>query len=468
MYFPQFCVPFTKNNYQKAQPNMQRRQFMPKGTTLTSKGPLIYDRLIGKGQFGKAHSMRDQRGTMFCIKEVSVRTSDEHQRTLVLNEVHIMRETCKHPNIIMFYESWFQTNRLCILMEYCRGGSLDKLIYRFITEGKTFTHHKIMHYMQEIAGALRYCHTDLHIMHRDLKPANILIDDIGTLKLADFGLARTLSATEFCATFCGSPQYMSPEQFAGNSYSFSADVWSLGCILYELMTLKSPWFSPGTSIPTLISRIRDANPSFDGPRLVYPICLIDLTRWMLQKNPSKRASALQIEQHFDMRALPALDTSILSPMDIHPIANNPNTYLAANCIQRSFRISLERRRIQKECPDFAPPPVPLSPMDRDVNHVGKKIGSFDKKQNSAAYIQQQFRTSIGRKVPTPVAPLQPYNFPPALRATGDPQHASSRIEILAQPKPSNRYGGRPFRPTSYLPPTGRRQSPQFGVRPAWL
>lgn len=357
----------------------------PRGVTLT------FEKALGRGQFGIANAVKNRKGDLFCMKEVSVRTTDEEAKAEVLREVQMMRETCQHVNVVTFYDSWFERNRLCILMEYCGNGSLDALIARFASSRKTFPYQKVVHYMQELSGALAYCHHTLRIMHRDLKPANVLVDDIGTLKLGDFGLAKELDArTDMCATFCGSPLYMSPELCSGQPYSFSSDVWALGCISFELMALTSPWADDTTlkSYPALVSRICQARPNYASIPGEYPSTLIDLTRWMLRKETSQRASSKEISDHLDIRSPPrSFEASVAPPvaaasvdvsrppspiLDVTDAARDDtlvrqeDIVLAAKCIQRSFRVSAERRRLRRNCavaPGAGAAP-PLTPMDR--------------------------------------------------------------------------------------------------------
>lgn len=93
-------------------------------------------------------------------------------------------------------------------------------------------------------------------MHRDLKPANILVNRDGTLKLADLGLGLLLSASgEYARTLLGTPYYMAPERLHQRVYDFSADIWSLACILYEMCTLFTPFYEPDQSIQQLIEKI---------------------------------------------------------------------------------------------------------------------------------------------------------------------------------------------------------------------
>ena len=108
-------------------------------------------------------------------------------------------------------------------------------------EDINFQEKRIVEYISQIAGALQHMH-EKRIMHRDLKPANIFIDNNGDLKVGDLGLSRQLSSQTFEAfSRVGTPLYMSPEVLQGKGYDWKSDVWSLGCIAYELCMLRSPF-----------------------------------------------------------------------------------------------------------------------------------------------------------------------------------------------------------------------------------
>lgn len=268
-------------------------------------------RELGRGQFGVASCVCNRKRDTFCLKEVSVVNATADMRELVLTEARLLG-SCKHPNIIAFYESWFdglKKNRLCILMEYAPTGSLDRVIKETAAKKETFTAQKIAYYMEELSNALSYCHNQLRIMHRDLKPANIMLDRTGTLKLGDFGLAKALDKdNDLCRTYCGSPLFMSPEQLNGQLYSFSTDVWSLGCVSFELMALHSPWELPDhrriPSYADLVFTILNIEPDYEKLLKTYSPHIVDTVRWMLQKTPHHRASADEIAKHLEMRPPP--------------------------------------------------------------------------------------------------------------------------------------------------------------------
>lgn len=277
---------------------------MPRSFTTPTGLVLTAGDKIGSGSFGVARIVYDRK-TAYCLKEVSVPKHDNQAKAEALKEVQLMKLTRNHPNIIHYYESWFSRDFLYILMEYAPNGSLDRLIKRFENAGRRFTETKVQHYCEELAGALHHCHNHLNLMHRDLKPENVLIDELGSLKLADFGLSTALSGSmDMASTFCGSPLYLAPEQCTvTHTYTFAVDMWALGCVLYEIMALTSPWTGCKT-VPAVMHKILHSEPDFGPLRSSYPKSLVHLTRWMLQRKPSNRATAKEVAEHLKLKAPP--------------------------------------------------------------------------------------------------------------------------------------------------------------------
>ena len=123
---------------------------------------LTYVRDLGPGAFGIAKLYKTQSGDPVCVKEVHY-PRDPETRKQVLNEVRSM-ESCVHPNVVTFLDSWVTGTRLCIMMEYCSNGSLNTLIQKQARRGTHFPLIKITHYLQELADALRYCHEELRMV----------------------------------------------------------------------------------------------------------------------------------------------------------------------------------------------------------------------------------------------------------------------------------------------------------------
>lgn len=350
---------------------------------------------------------------------------------------------------------------------YAPNGSLDTLIRTYAAgTNQRFPETKVGHFLQELASALRYCHNDLHIMHRDIKPANILIDQLGTLKLADFGLSKSLGPhNNLCATYCGSPLYMSPEQCKGSNYSYPTDMWALGCVVYEIMALRSPWLETEPercTPPVLIHKVLHATPNFAGLMQHYSTRLTQTVKWMLQKAPARRARAGQLVDMLEMRDPPIQDSMIrpapFEPIDLAdplntrvplPVAAAPDKTLdrqnklidearalvAAQVIQHSFRVSVEQRR-NRATPIVPQQLQPLRPMDRPRVPIGKPVGPPLDNLKASAIIQNAVRVSLNRRRrnPIPARPNVPRTQPPAPRSLAIRQPCSVRIDALAQPR----------------------------------
>lgn len=145
----------------------------------------------------------------------------------------------KHPNIVGFREVFAtKSGSLNIIMEYCDDGDLEKKIITRREEVKNkgrsyYPEDQVIQWFTMIALGIKHCH-DRHILHRDLKAANIFCTRTGMVKLGDFGVSKCLERTHDMVNSgaMGTPYYMAPELFDENPYSFPADIWSLGVLLY--------------------------------------------------------------------------------------------------------------------------------------------------------------------------------------------------------------------------------------------
>ncbi|KAM3872174.1 serine/threonine-protein kinase Nek2-like [Diretmus argenteus] len=204
---------------------------------------------IGTGSFGKCQKIqRKSDGKILLWKEVYYGNMSERKKRRLESEVNILREL-KHPNIVRYQEHIIdETNaKLYIVMEHCKGGDLSSLITRCIME-RRYLEKFILQVVVQLTLALKQCHRQRDggatVLHRDLKPANVFLDAEANVKLGDFGFARILKHdTSFAETLVGTPYYMSPERMNWMSYDVKSDIWSLGCLLYELCALLPPFIA---------------------------------------------------------------------------------------------------------------------------------------------------------------------------------------------------------------------------------
>ncbi|NXN82491.1 NEK5 kinase, partial [Bombycilla garrulus] len=194
---------------------------------------------IGEGSFGKIFLAKGKVDNEPCvIKEINLTKMPVKEKEASEKEV-ILLAKMKHANIVTFYTSLREKNKLYIVMEYCDGGDLMKRIN--MQHGVLFDEDQILSWFVQISLGLKYIH-DKKILHRDVKAQNIFLSNNGKVaKLGDFGIARQLnSTTEFAHTCVGTPYYLSPEICENRPYNNKTDIWSLGCVLYELCALKHP------------------------------------------------------------------------------------------------------------------------------------------------------------------------------------------------------------------------------------
>ncbi|CAJ1381251.1 unnamed protein product [Effrenium voratum] len=195
--------------------------------------------VVGKGSFGCCWLARGENGDRCILKQIDVSKMPEKQRLEAANEVKVLSKL-RHPFIINYRESYVDSGLLCIVMDFAERGDLYRMIGKQRAAECLFAESLVLRWFTQIALALKHIH-DRHILHRDLKTQNIFLagSDPGMVKVGDFGIARVLRHTQDCArTAIGTPFYLSPEICQEKPYSYKSDVWSLGCVLYEMATLR--------------------------------------------------------------------------------------------------------------------------------------------------------------------------------------------------------------------------------------
>ncbi|NXG45530.1 NEK2 kinase, partial [Psilopogon haemacephalus] len=232
-------------------------------------------------------------------KELDYGAMTEAEKQMLVSEVNLLREL-RHPNIVRYYDRIIDrsSTTLYIVMEYCDGGDLASLIAKCTKDrhGKSVESF-VLRVLAQLTLALKECHrrSDGGVtVHRDLKPANVFLDGKQNVKLGDFGLARILHHdTSFAKTFVGTPYYMSPEQMNHMSYNEKSDIWSLGCLLYELCALSPPFRAYNQK--ELAEKIKEGK--FRRIPYRYSEQLNDLLKEMLNVKDYCRPSVEDILQH---------------------------------------------------------------------------------------------------------------------------------------------------------------------------
>ncbi|XP_045408479.1 serine/threonine-protein kinase Nek1 isoform X1 [Lemur catta] len=243
---------------------------------------------IGEGSFGKAVLVKStEDGRQYVIKEINISRMSSKEREESRREVAVLANM-KHPNIVQYKESFEENGSLYIVMDYCEGGDLFKRINA--QKGILFQEDQILDWFVQICLALKHVH-DRKILHRDIKSQNIFLTKDGTVQLGDFGIARVLNSTvELARTCIGTPYYLSPEICENKPYNNKSDIWALGCVLYEMCTLKHA-FEAG-SMKNLVLKIISG--SFPPVSLHYSYDLRSLLSQLFKRNPRDRPSVNSI------------------------------------------------------------------------------------------------------------------------------------------------------------------------------
>uniref|UniRef100_A0A665SVU6 non-specific serine/threonine protein kinase n=1 Tax=Echeneis naucrates TaxID=173247 RepID=A0A665SVU6_ECHNA len=239
---------------------------------------------IGEGSFGKAILVKSKEdGHQYVIKEIGIFGMPSKARQESRKEVAVLAKM-SHPNIVQYKESFEEGGSLYIVMDYCEGGDLFKKINA--QKGLLFSEEQILDWFVQICLALKHVH-DRKILHRDIKSQNIFLTKDGTVQLGDFGIARVLNSTvELARTCIGTPYYLSPEICENKPYNNKSDIWALGCVLYEMCTLKHA-FEAGNMKNLVLKIIRGSYPPVS---VHYSQDLRSLLAQLFKRNPRERPS----------------------------------------------------------------------------------------------------------------------------------------------------------------------------------
>eukprot|EP01080_Neovahlkampfia_damariscottae_P005215 gene5215-8827_t len=263
---------------------------MPKTSFNWQKGGLL-----GSGSSGEVYmALNVDTGEPMAVKMIPISTdSPEGKENVksIAKEINLMKKL-NHENIVRYLGSDIQDSKtLCIFLEFVPGGSLSSLLKKF-----TLFHENIVRlYTRQILSGLKYLH-DNNIVHRDIKGGNILLDEKGTIKLADFGHSKYLNEND-SLNIKGTPLWIAPEVISSGKYTKAADIWSLGCTIIEMLTGKPPYpelhkTNPYTIMQNISKGLKPEIPedlSFVGK---------DFLIKCFDTNPKTRATVDQLLEHY--------------------------------------------------------------------------------------------------------------------------------------------------------------------------
>ncbi|XBG90682.1 Stk1 family PASTA domain-containing Ser/Thr kinase [Enterococcus cecorum] len=270
-----------------------------------------------------------------------------------------------HPNIVTVYDAGQEGETQFLVMEYVKGMDLK----RYIQTQYPIPYDRIVDIMQQILSAVALAHQH-RIIHRDLKPQNILIDESGTVKITDFGIAVALSETSITQTnsMLGSVHYLSPEQARGSMATNQSDIYAIGIILYEMLTGKVP-FDGESAVTIALKHFQEEIPSVRLYDRHVPQSLENVVLKATAKDPIDRYQSAE-EMSADLAT--ALDPSRLNEPAWHPTNHVEETKVLPNLTEQMPTVAPVEEIVTKPEKEAEENPVPSKKKAKDQKPKSKK------------------------------------------------------------------------------------------------
>ena len=202
-------------------------------------------KVLGRGSFGKVVLVRlEKTKKLYAMKILKKELVIKRKQVNHTMTERSLLEKLNHTFIVKLFYAFQDKTKLYFITEFMQGGEL----FFHLRRNSQYKEKSVKFYMSEILLAIDYMHKN-NFIYRDLKPENILIDQFGHIKLTDFGLSKLLDEEEQKTyTLCGTPEYLAPEILSNKGYDNSVDFFSLGCLIYEMLSGKSPFKIPNNGI----------------------------------------------------------------------------------------------------------------------------------------------------------------------------------------------------------------------------
>ncbi|XP_073927823.1 serine/threonine-protein kinase 36 isoform X2 [Castor canadensis] len=357
--------------------------------------------MIGEGSFGRVYKGRKKYSAqVVALKFIPKLGRSEKELRNLQREIEIMRGL-RHPNIVHMLDSFETEKEVVVVTDYAEGE-----LFQILEDDGKLPEDQVQAIAAQLVSALYYLHSH-RILHRDMKPQNILLAKDGGIKLCDFGFARAMSTNTMVLTSIkGTPLYMSPELVEERPYDHTADLWSVGCILYELAVGTPPFYT--TSIFQLVSLI--LKDPVRWPSTISP-CFKNFLQGLLIKDPRQRLSWPDLLHHPFIAGRVTIITEPASSDLGTPFTCHPPPDLQVLKEEQAHRLA------------------PKGNQSRILHQAYKRMAEEAKQkkhQNAGPALAPEDRTS---KVTPGTAPL------PGLKAT--PQESSLLAGILASEMKSN-------------------------------
>ncbi|KAL4102442.1 hypothetical protein PRIC1_006187 [Phytophthora ramorum] len=354
---------------------------------------------VGRGVFGDVFLYEHvATGERVCMKEIDMTFHSPHERARCLNEVELLQHLPQHPHIVGFREAfWFLSDEagaqiLVLILEYADGGDLEE--YLRSPSGSPLQEDEARRIFKQLAQAVNHLHSH-RVVHRDLKCGNVFLFRSGRVVLGDFGTSKLLppgagtgaeqelEAQGLTSTVVGSPLYMSPELLEGDPYGFATDIWSLGCVLYELFSGGKPAFA-APSYPGVVYRITQGQYDLLDSAVVSPE-VHNLIASMLRKAPQERPTIGKILQSPWLQR----EAIMVEPMPMNSGVNADRPEAATSAVQQNeipTIVAVEDLTVSIALP---------TPVDRV--HMNKRVSTSDQAMPPPAPVHRAVKSPLRQR-----------------------------------------------------------------------
>ncbi|XP_059559136.1 serine/threonine-protein kinase 36 isoform X3 [Myotis daubentonii] len=346
--------------------------------------------MIGEGSFGRVYKgRRKYSAQVVALKFIPKLGRSEKELRNLQREIEIMRGL-RHPNIVHMLDSFETDKEVVVVTDYAEGE-----LFQILEDDGKLPEDQVQAIAAQLVSALYYLHSH-RILHRDMKPQNILLAKDGGIKLCDFGFARAMSTNTMVLTSIkGTPLYMSPELVEERPYDHTADLWSVGCILYELAVGTPPFYT--TSIFQLVNLI--LKDPVRWPPTISP-CFKNFLQGLLTKDPRQRLSWPDLLHHPFIAGHVTIITEPAGPDLGTPLTSRLPPELQVLKDQQAHQLAPKgnRSRILRQARKLM--------AEEAKQKVCGNVGHMQKHQNTGPTLEQEDRTIKVVTCTTPVSPPQ--------------------------------------------------------------
>ncbi|CAD8161368.1 unnamed protein product [Paramecium pentaurelia] len=354
---------------------------------------------LGEGSFGQVYKVRRKADKQtYVMKQINISKMNDRMKNEALNEASILAKL-DSSYIVKYYESFIDKQLLCIVMEFCEGGDLHKLLK--MQMGRPLPENQVWRFFIQITLGLAFLHKN-KVLHRDIKSMNIFLSK-DQVRIGDLGVAKLLNdQNNFARTMVGTPYYLSPEMCEEKPYNEKSDIWALGCVIYELCTFKHP-FEANSQGALVLKIIRGR---YEPIGQMYSSALAQLIDQCLQKDYRQRPDAFQLLQQSSL-----IQQAQNLRMQLNLNQPHPNSKQISQIQPNQTPIISKPKEIQQPLATPVPVSIKSTPQGKPLK---AKVQSSQNLQLEVKGKQEPVRdTPIVQKkivqVPPPSAPNQVQN-----------------------------------------------------------